>query len=199
MAEEARDIENNSPHRARGKTDFSPAARMLMSVGIGCYLGWQTIDISPTLFPAPLSGVRETLGIWGYAATTLLLFLLLVFAVSTHRKPGMLIERRWLISIACMGPALGTVLLYLCGWIGDEAHFVGVAIGRILFATSAGLVVLWGELLSSCGASHMLGCTAGGYGISFGICLIEACLSLLGRPWFLDPYSPCYQESLCWP
>ena len=65
MAEEARDIENNSPHRARGKTDFSPAARMLMSVGIGCYLGWQTIDISPTLFPAPLSGVRETLGIWG--------------------------------------------------------------------------------------------------------------------------------------
>ena len=177
MAGEVRSIENNSPHRAREKADFSPAARMLMSVGIGCYLGWQTIDISPTLFPTPLSGVRETLGIWGYAATTLLLFLLLVFAVSTHRKPGMLIERRWLISIACMGPALGTALLYLCGWIGVAAHFVGVAIGRILFATSAGLVVLWGELLSSCGAAHMLGCTAGGYGISFGICLIEACLS----------------------
>ena len=65
MAGEVRDIENNSPHRARGKADFSPAARMLMSVGIGCYLGWQTIDISPTLFPAPLSGVRETLGTWG--------------------------------------------------------------------------------------------------------------------------------------
>ena len=59
MAGEVQDIENNSPHRARGKADFSPAARMLMSIGIGCYLGWQTIDISPTLFPTPLVYMRR--------------------------------------------------------------------------------------------------------------------------------------------
>ena len=31
------------------ETDASTAA--LIAIGLGCYLGWQTIDISPTLFP----------------------------------------------------------------------------------------------------------------------------------------------------
>ncbi len=165
---------------------LSPAARVLTSIGIGCYLGWQTIDISPTLFPAPLAGVREALDVWGYAATALLLCLLAGFGFLARRRPGMLVECRWLVWISCLGPALGTATLYLSGWVGEEARLGGVVIGRLLFATSAGLVVLWGELLSLCGATHMLACAAGGYALSFGICLIEANLApeaaLLLRP-----------------
>ena len=165
---------------------MSPAARMLTSIGIGCYLGWQTIDISPTLFPAPLPGVRETLDVWGYAATALLLCLLAGCGLLSRRRSGMLVERRWLIWLACLGPALGTAILYLNGWVGQEARLGGVVVGRLLFATSAGLVVLWGELLSACGAAHILACAAGGYALSFGICLVEANLApeaaLLLRP-----------------
>lgn len=177
MAEDVRGIGNNPMHGAHREFTFSPAARMLVSVGVGCYLGWQTIDISPSLFPAPLPGVDETLNTWGYIATCLLLFLLLAFASRARHNPNMLIKQRWTILVACMGPSLGTALLYIFGWTGIDAQLGGVVAGRLLFATSAGLVVLWGELLSFCGASHMLGCTAGGYGVSFGICLIEACLS----------------------
>ncbi len=149
---------------------------MLVSIGAGCYLGWQTIDISPTLFPSPLPRVGEALDAWSYAATALLL-LLLGPASFAHRRPGMLVERRGAILLACLGPALGAAVLYLSGWVGAEAHITGVVAGRLLFAASAGLVVLWGELLSACGAAHVLSCTAGGYAVSFGICLLEACLS----------------------
>ena len=177
MAEKEQSIEGTPVRKANSAAALSPAARMLMSIGVGCYLGWQTIDISPTLFPTPLPGVYEVLNTWSYAATAVLLCLLAGFAALAHRKPGMLMERRWVIAPTCMGPALGTVLVYLCGWAGGEAQLAGVAVGRLLFATSAGLIVLWGELLSVCGAVHMLGCIAAGYAVSFGICLVEACLS----------------------
>lgn len=177
MAEKVRDNGGDAACGTCGRSPLSPAAQMLMSIGIGCYLGWQTIDISPTLFPTPLPGVDETLGTWSYAATAILICLLLGFASLARRKPGMLVERRWVVALACAGPALGTALVYLCGWVGGEAHLAGVAAGRLLYATSAGLIVLWGELLSTCGAAHMLGCVAGSYAVSFGICLVEACLS----------------------
>lgn len=177
MAEKARDTEDTPVHNVGDSLSLNPAARMLMSIGVGCYLGWQTIDISPTLFPTPLPGVTEVLDRWSYAATAVLLCLLAGFTSLARRKPGMLVERCWVVCLACIGPALGTALVYLCGWVGGEAQLAGVAVGRLLFATSAGLIVLWGELLSACGAAHMLGCTAAGYAVSFGICLVEACLS----------------------
>ncbi len=30
---------------------FDVSFAALVAVGLGCYLGWQTVDISPTLFP----------------------------------------------------------------------------------------------------------------------------------------------------
>ena len=60
------------------ETDASTAA--LIAIGLGCYLGWQTIDISPTLFPAPAPGVQDALVGWAYAGTALLVVLLAAFA-----------------------------------------------------------------------------------------------------------------------
>lgn len=149
---------------------------MLASLGLGCYLGWQTIDISPTLFPEPRPGVNETLDVWGYVATTLLLLLLVVFALLSHRT-GSLLRRPWIVAAASLGPALGTALLYLSGWVAGTPFMPGVIAGRLLFAASAGFVVLWGEVLTRIPASHMLACVAGGYAASFGICLLEANLT----------------------
>ena len=176
MAEDARRV-GEIRHGMGKESALGPASRMLVPIGAGCYLGWQTIGISPTLFPSPLPRVDEALDACGYAATALLLLLLLGLASLARRRPGMLVERRGAILLACLGPALGTAVLHLSGWVGAEAHIAGVVAGRLLFATSAGLVVLWGELLSACGAAHVLGCTAGSYAVSFGICLVEACLS----------------------
>ncbi len=153
---------------------IAPAA--LTAIGLGCYLGWQTIDISPTLFPTPAPGVREALSSWGYASTAFLIALLVLFTVLSHRR-GPLLSRRWVISLAALGPALGTAVVYLCGWLSDPPLMPGVVLGRMLYAASAGFVVLWGELLSRTRSSETLATVAGGYGISFGICLLVANLS----------------------
>ena len=163
-----------------------PSARLLASIGVGCYLGWQTVDISPTLFPDPLPGVQNVLNTWGYVGTAILMCLLAALALSARRTKGRLLAHRWLVIASCAGPAIGTALMYACGWAGDSPAIPGVVIGRLLFACSAGLVALWGDALAVCGAAHMLGCIATGYALSFGICLVEAHLApqaaLLLRP-----------------
>lgn len=164
-----------TPTAATTREQPSPDASVscLIALGLGCYLGWQTIDISPTLFPAPAAGVQVAIADWAYAGTALLLVLLAGLALLAWRR-GPLLGRTWLIAIAALGPSAGTALLYLSGWASDPPIMAGVAVGRVLFGTSAALVVLWGELLCRVRSTHVLACVAAGYGISFGFCLIEA-------------------------
>lgn len=152
---------------------------MLAALGLGCYLGWQTIGISPTLFPEPRPGVDEAVNAWGYVATVLLLALLALFA-ALSRKRGPLLRARWPLALAALGPAAGTALMHLGGWAAEPACLPAVALGRVLFAASAGFVVLWGEVLSRLAPSRTLACVSGGYALSFGICLVEAGLSATG-------------------
>lgn len=158
------------------ETDASTSA--LIAIGLGCYLGWQTIDISPTLFPAPAPGVQDALVGWAYAGTALLVVLLAAFAAYAWRR-GPLLRSPWIVALAALGPSVGTAVLYACGWLSDPASMPGVALGRTLAGTSAAFVVLWGELLCRTKPSHTLACVAAGYAVSFGICLIEANLSPL--------------------
>ena len=151
------------------------AAAVLTALGAGCYLGWQTIDISPTLFPTPGPGVDEALTTWGYASTLALVALLALLAALAHRA-GSLLRRPWMLPLAALGPAAGTALLYLCGW-SDHPLMAGVACGKLLFAASAALLVLWGEMLGRVPGARTLACVAGAYAVSFGICLLEANLA----------------------
>lgn len=163
----------------------SVSTTALTAIGLGCYLGWQTVDISPTLFPAPGPGVRDVLGSWGYAATALLVALLALFAFMAQRR-GPLLARPWVIAAASLGPSLGTAVLYLCGWLSDPPLLAGVAAGRLCYALSAGFVVLWGELISRTRFSETLTTVAAGYSMSFGLCLLVANLdppaALVFRP-----------------
>lgn len=154
----------------------SASTAALTAIGLGCYLGWQTVDISPTLFPAPGPGVRDALGSWGYAATALLVALLALFALMAQRR-GPLLTRPWVIAAASLGPSLGTAVLYLCGWLSDPPLLAGVVVGRLCYALSAGFVVLWGELISRTRFSETLATVAAGYSVSFGLCLLVANLS----------------------
>ena len=169
-------LQAQTPDDSRHNLDASTAA--LVAVGLGCYLGWQTIDISPTLFPSPSPGVQDALTGWAYAGTALLVTLLVGFAaLARHRGP--LLRFPWIIALAALGPSIGTALLYACGWLSSPAIMPGVAVGRVLYGTSAAFVVLWGELICRTKPSHTLACVAAGYAVSFGLCLIEANLSPL--------------------
>ncbi len=156
----------------------SVAMISLIALGLGCYLGWQTIDISPTLFPTPAPGVSPVLDRWAYVGTILLITLLALFAALTWKR-GSLLRYRWLIALGALGPSAGTAILYISGWTSDDPLLAGVAAGRVLYGMSAAFVVLWGELLCRTKPSHTLACVAAGYGISFGFCLIEANLTPL--------------------
>jgi DNA-binding CsgD family transcriptional regulator len=148
----------------------------LIAIGLGCYFGWQIIDISPTLFPAPLEGARDAILMARYAATVGLIALLMAFSHMARRRAP-LFRSKGLIAFAGAVPAIGTAILYLSGWTGESASIVGVVVGRILFCASAAMVVLWGELLCYVQKSRLLACVSASYAVAFGICLLEAYLS----------------------
>ena len=143
---------------------------VLMALGCGCYLGWQLVDISPTLFPEPSAGVRELLAVWSYAATALLLVALVACALLARHAP--LLPRTWLVGAAAFGPFVGTALLYASGWLADPMATPGVVAGRLLYAASAGFVVLWGEALCRVAPGRTLACVGGAYATAFAICLL---------------------------
>lgn len=155
-------------------TGPSVASLVLMALGCGCYLGWQLVDISPTLFPEPGDGVRWLLDAWSYVATALLLAALAGCALLARRAP--LLPRTWLVGLAALGPFVGTALLYASGWLAEPVVTLGVVAGRLLYAASAGFVVLWGEALCRVRDGRALACVAGAYSTAFAICLLVAYL-----------------------
>lgn len=161
-------------YEERSAWDAGGSSAAMAALGLGCYIGWQLVDISPTLFAAPRPGVYETLASWGYAATAVLVALLALFGVLAHRTGSLVVRHPWIAAVASLGTCAGTALLYLCGWAAQEPLTAGVVAGRLLFACSAGFVVLWGELLSRIRPANTLACVAAGYAVAFGACLVVA-------------------------
>ncbi|OUO90347.1 hypothetical protein B5F40_07825, partial [Gordonibacter sp. An230] len=65
----------------------APAFAVLV-VGLGTYLGWQTVGISPTLFPQPSRDSLQVMEPANYAHTALFLILLAVLARVARRAGG---------------------------------------------------------------------------------------------------------------
>ena len=153
------------------------AGTMLTALGLGFYLGWQLIGISPTLFAAPLPGVTPIENVCSYLSTALLIGLLAALGMLAYRR-GLLLGKRWVAALATIGTSVGTAMLYAYGWLepSGEPALPGVIVGRTLFCTSAGFVVLWGEALCRVRPAHLLACVAGGYAVAFGLCLVSAFL-----------------------
>ena len=160
-------------------TAHGMSANVVAAIGLGCYLGWQTVDISPTLFPVANDGASEVILACGYPYTALFVALLAVLGWWSGRRGGTG-SRTWLVGVTATGTSFATALLYLGGWVADPANLAMVVVGRMLFFLSAGFVVLWGEILSRLKPGLVLACVALGYAVAFGICLVVADLGRTG-------------------
>lgn len=157
---------------------------LVTTLGLGWYLGWQLIDISPTLFAEPLCGVRDVITLWSYVGTALLIASLIGLGAFS-RRTGTLLAHRWIVGCAMGCTCAGTVLLYICGWlVPGPALMPGVALGRVLFFASAGFVACWGEVLCRMRGSWLFACVAGGYSVAFGACLITTFLEPVAAMFF---------------
>ncbi|MEG0376393.1 MAG: hypothetical protein RR672_12240, partial [Raoultibacter sp.] len=143
----------------------------LLVCGLGLYLGWQTVGISPTLFPQPQNGVGAILDIASYMQTALFLALLALLGWYANRR-GNLLSHKPLVIAAIILPCLSTVCTYVCGWV----FFIpeGFVVGTLLNASKAAILLLWAECLCRVRFRDMLLCVSLAYVVVFALCLLVA-------------------------
>lgn len=139
--------------------------------GLGLYMGWQTVGISPTLFPQPQSGSAAVLEVASYLQTALFLTLLAALAWFV-RKRGNLLANKAIIVGASFLVFASTVCTYVCGYVLDIPG--GMMAGTILEASKAALLLLWAECLCRVRFRDTLLCVALAYAVVFALCLLVA-------------------------
>jgi len=145
----------------------------MLAFGVGFYLAWQTVNISPTLYPQPHDGVYDTIGL-AYRAETLAFVALLALLAWISQARGPLYRNAPLVWCSGLLMCLGSTCVALCGWLLPEPSMAGVFAGQVLLGSKAGLLVLWGELLCTTRLRDTLPCVAGAYAVSFALCLLVA-------------------------
>lgn len=144
---------------------------VMLACGLGLYLGWQTVGISPTLFPHPNAGVEQVLGSIGYYQTAIFLVLLVLLAAYVYKK-GSLFKRKRLIILAALLTSASSVITYVCGWVLEVPS--GVIVGSLLSPSKALLFLLWAECLCRIRIKDMLLCVSLAYAVVFVLCLLVA-------------------------
>ena len=86
-SEESEIMETNT--ESKESLPLSRSSFALLSLGLGAYLGWQSVGISPTLFPQPHEGIDMVLRQGLVAQNALFLALLALFAYGAYRKGGL--------------------------------------------------------------------------------------------------------------
>lgn len=155
---------------------LSPTAFAVLAGGLGFYLGWQTVGISPTLFPSPQENSACWVAAGNHLETVLFIALMAILALLSQRR-GPLMEQPVLVWGAPLIICAATAIKYLCGWVFDLP--AGLLIGYGLKATKAALFLLWAECLCRVRFRDTLLCVALGYAITFALCLLVAGLTPL--------------------
>ena len=150
---------------------LSRSSFALLSLGLGAYLGWQSVGISPTLFPQPHEGIDMVLRQGLVAQNALFLALLALFACGAYRKGGLVAHKPLIVGIGTLMCA-GTALTYACGWVGNAP--AGVFVGTVIGAVKAGYIALWGEALGRVRFRNALLCISVAYATMFALCLLVA-------------------------
>ncbi|HIY84779.1 MAG TPA: helix-turn-helix transcriptional regulator [Candidatus Rubneribacter avistercoris] len=166
-----------APHDAPTAEALSAPAFALLVCGLGTYLGWQTVGISPTLFPRPQAMSAQVLELANYLQTALFLVLLAVLARVALRRGGGLISSRLLVLSAPALMCASTVCAYASGWVFDQP--LGTVAGVALGASKAALLLLWSECLCRVRFRDALLCVALVYATAFSLCLLVAGLKPL--------------------
>ncbi|WP_102377848.1 helix-turn-helix domain-containing protein [Raoultibacter timonensis] len=139
--------------------------------GLGLYMGWQTVGISPTLFPQPHAGIPELIETTSYLQTALFLTLLAVVAWFANKR-GDLLSSKPLVAAAAVLVCSSSACTYLCGWVLDIP--AGVVAGTVLNASKAALLLLWAECLCRVRFRDALLCVSLAYAVVFALCLLVA-------------------------
>ncbi|WP_417142889.1 helix-turn-helix transcriptional regulator [Raoultibacter massiliensis] len=158
--------------RGTASSEALPAPTLaLLICGLGFYVGWQTVGISPTLFPQPHSGASDILEPTSYLQTALFLVMLLATGWYAHRRRNLL-SSRLIVILAAVLVFASTAGMYLCGWVLDVP--VGAAVFSLLAASKAIMLLLWAECLCRVRFRDALLCVSSSYAIVFALCLLVA-------------------------
>lgn len=158
--------------RDTAPSEVLPAPTFAVLVcGLGMYLGWQTVGISPTLFPQPQSGVGPILDITNYLQTALFLTLLVLLGWYANRR-GNLLSSKFLVVAAITLTCASSVCTYVCGWLVFIPE--GVVVGTLLNASKAAFLLLWAECLCRIRLRDALLCVSLAYVVVFILCLLVA-------------------------
>lgn len=158
-------------HDAAAAESLPPATFSVLVCGLGMYLGWQTVGISPTLFPQPLSASAPVIEPANYAQTALFLILLMAFAQVAKRR-GSLLSCKPLVVGAPLAICASTACAYVSGWVLDVP--LGAAAGVALEGSKAALFLVWSECLCRVRFRDTLLCVALVYVVAFALCLLVA-------------------------
>lgn len=149
-----------------------PAATFAVLVcGLGFYLGWQTVGISPTLFPQPSSASASAVEPANYVQTVLFLLLLAACARVAKRR-GSLLSCKPLVLGAPLAICASTVCAYAYGWVLDVPF--GATAGVALEGSKAAFLLVWAECLCRVRFRDTLLCVALVYVAAFALCLLVA-------------------------
>lgn len=170
-------MHDNIAGESEGRRDgLTSSAYAVLVAGLGCYIGWQTVGISPTLFPAANPASTAALDVGNNLETAV--FLTLLALLGWKAKKGMSLVGCKPLAIAA--PLLlfaATTVTYTCGWIYDEP--LGTLAGIALEGTKAILFLLWAECLGRVRFRSSLLCVALAYAITFALCLLVTVLEPL--------------------
>lgn len=158
--------------RSSAPSEALPASTFTALVcGLGLYMGWQTVGISPTLFPQPNPESANVLEFANYLQTTLFLILLMVLGryAKTH---GSLLSHKLFIIAAATLTCASTAGTYAFGWMLDMPG--GTIATTVLEASKAAFLLLWAECLCRVRFRDTLLCVSLSYVAVFLICLLVA-------------------------
>ena len=170
-------MHDNIAGESEGRRDgLTSSAYAVLVAGLGCYIGWQTVGISPTLFPAPNPESAAMLDAGNNLET--IVFLALLAFLGWKAKKGMsLVGCKPLVAAAPLLMFAATVITYVCGWVGDEP--LGTLAGITLEGTKGILFLLWAECLGRVRFRSSLLCIALAYAATFALCLLVTVLEPL--------------------
>lgn len=159
-------VRSTAPAEALSAPTFA-----VLVCGLGLYMGWQTVGISPTLFPQPNPEAARVLELANYLQTGTFLTLLVALAWFV-RKHGSLLSRKPIVIAAAGLTCASTVCTYVFGWVLDVP---GAALaGTVAEASKAAFLLLWAECLCRVRFRDTLLCVSLAYAVVFMLCLLVA-------------------------
>ena len=152
---------------------LSSSSYAVLVLGLGCYIGWQTVGISPTLFPAPQPLSGQVFDVGKNLETLLFLGLLLLLGLRTRRGKRLL-DCKPLVVAAPLLMFAATACTYLCGWVFDSPAGTVLSVG--LEGSKALLFLCWAECLGRVRFRNILLCVSLSYAVTFALCLLVTVL-----------------------